>query len=61
MYIYIYIYSSNLWESNHRDGPTGHKNYHLAQQQHKEHVSCVAKIFVIKMYSQAKFEEIMKF
>ena len=23
---YIYIYSSNPWESNHRDGPTGHKN-----------------------------------
>ena len=21
-----YIYSSNPWESNHRDGPTGHKN-----------------------------------
>ena len=26
MRIYIYIYSSNPWESNHRDGPTGHKN-----------------------------------
>ena len=26
IYIYIYIYNSNPWESNHRDGPTGHKN-----------------------------------
>ena len=25
IYIYIYIYSSNQRESNHRDGPTGHK------------------------------------
>ena len=24
--INIYIYSSNPWESNHRDGPTGHNN-----------------------------------
>ena len=24
--IYIYIYSSNPWESNHRDGPMGHNN-----------------------------------
>ena len=23
--IYIYKHTSNLWESNHRDGPTGHK------------------------------------
>ena len=28
MYIYIkfYEHTSNPWESNHRDGPTGHKN-----------------------------------
>ena len=26
IYIYIYIYIYNLWESNHRNGPTGHKN-----------------------------------
>ena len=25
IYIYIYIYSLNPVESNHRDGPTGHK------------------------------------
>ena len=24
--IYIYKHTSNPWESNHRDGPTGHKN-----------------------------------
>ena len=24
----MYIYSSNPWESNHRDGPTAHKNKH---------------------------------
>ena len=24
-----YIYSSNPWESNHRDGPTGHNNFQL--------------------------------
>ena len=26
MYKYIYICSSNLWESNHRDSRMGHKN-----------------------------------
>ena len=24
--MYIYKHTSNPWESNHRDGPTGHKN-----------------------------------
>ena len=26
IYIYIYKHTSNPWESNHRDGRTGHKN-----------------------------------
>ena len=26
-YKYIYKHTSNPWESNHRDGPTGHKTY----------------------------------
>ena len=24
--MYMYIYSSNPWESNYKDGPMGHKN-----------------------------------
>ena len=27
IYIYIYKHTSNPWESNHRDGPRGHKKY----------------------------------
>ena len=29
MYMYIYIYSLNPMETNHMDGPVGHKNKSL--------------------------------
>ena len=27
--VYIYKHTSNQWESNHRNGPTGHKKHQL--------------------------------
>ena len=37
--MYMYIYSSNPWESNHRDGPMGHKIIGIALQTTRNHRS----------------------
>ena len=54
MYIIIYKHTSNPWESNHRDGPTGHKKLKESTNVSREytHSNQIQKLVLYYNYCQ---------